>query len=299
MTSSNGFGGRHRNGDRRRPAHDRAQESGAGNGTSLLTAPDARSLDGQPGPWTGPATSRAPPQGNYPYPAAPSARRGCSLPRTGRPVSRTSPAHGVWSGAGPPPRPGRASRHPGRCPRTVTRPGRCASTTRRRPRAPSTDHAVRPDAPVQPGHPDRCGRTTRRPFTAPVRPPVRALRIDPPLPRRHRSTTTRPGRCPSTTPAARPAPVRPPVRAAAPVRPAVRPVPRSPVEADAAVRRAPAPSPPPPVQPAIGTDAAVRPAVRAHAPLQLAIRPEAPFRPVVRAHAPVQRAPLPSTPPRP
>jgi hypothetical protein len=72
MTYSNGLGGRHRNGDKRKPAHDKARASVGGNRTSLLTesASDPWMMDGQDLDWPGnPPPS---PQGNYPYPAAPS-----------------------------------------------------------------------------------------------------------------------------------------------------------------------------------------------------------------------------------
>jgi len=74
MTYNNGFAGRHRNGDKRRSAQGKAQESGGGSRTSLLTAP--------PDPWMDsldldldldwPDNQPPLPQGNYPYPAAPS-----------------------------------------------------------------------------------------------------------------------------------------------------------------------------------------------------------------------------------
>jgi hypothetical protein len=72
MTYSNGLGGRHRNGDKRRPAHDQARASVGGNRTSLLTEPasDPWMMDGQDLDW--PGNPPPPPQGNYPYPAAPS-----------------------------------------------------------------------------------------------------------------------------------------------------------------------------------------------------------------------------------
>lgn len=70
MTSHNGFAGRHRNGDKRRPAHGKAPESGGGDGTSLLTAPAADPWMGSPD-FDWPGNQPRPPQGNYPYPGAP------------------------------------------------------------------------------------------------------------------------------------------------------------------------------------------------------------------------------------
>ena len=69
MTYNNGFGGRHRNGDKRRPAQGKAQASG--DRTSRPHGAGAGSLDGQPGPGLARNQTR-PPQGNYPYPAVPS-----------------------------------------------------------------------------------------------------------------------------------------------------------------------------------------------------------------------------------
>jgi hypothetical protein len=81
MTSNNGFGGRHRNGDRRRPAHGREQESEDGGRTGLITPPAGDPWMGGPGQdWPG-GQSR-PPQGNYPYPDAPSAG---PMPQYGHP----------------------------------------------------------------------------------------------------------------------------------------------------------------------------------------------------------------------